>query len=309
LAASPTKPASGSQAEGFEDHSLGAHYHPGRIFIEERRPAVMRHHHWHGHVEINLPFDEDVEYRINGRSFRLPANHLGVFWAAVPHRLVEAHGCQRMMIAYVPIQQFLIWPLDETLFNDVIKGAVMRSSAPYPLARDHLAMLIRDFERQDSRLVQLVSDDILTMLKRTTRYGWTRLLPPDNDTPRPQRRNDPGLEQVRVMLDTIAQRYDTPLTLADIAHEVGLHPNYAMNQFKKVMRTSIKQYITRLRINHAKALLADTRRPILDIALAVGFSTNSRFYAAFKRFEATTPQRFREAAQSGPARRIGATDD
>lgn len=286
-----------NRAEGFEAQSLGAHYHPGRVYIETRRPTVMSQHHWHGHVELNLPYDDDVEYRINGRSCRLPAGHLGVFWAAVPHRLTAAHRCERMMIAYVPIQQFLVWPLDDAVFSDLIGGATLISDRPYPLGDDQLALLIDEFEQQDPGLAQLVGDELLMMLRRAGRYGWQRLLPPDATRTIPRRRGDPALDQVRVMLETIAQHYAAPLTLDVIAERAGLHPNYAMNRFKRVMGTSMKQYITRLRLNHAKALLAETRRPILDIALSVGFASNSRFYAAFKRYETTTPQQFRDEAR------------
>jgi AraC-like DNA-binding protein len=96
------------------------------------------------------------------------------------------------------------------------------------------------------------------------------------------------------MLEFIAKNYDTPIKAADIASHVSLHPNYAMGQFKKVMRTSIKQYVNSMRINHARALLSDTNRSILDIALTVGFSANSRFYDSFQKVVGTTPQAYRD---------------
>lgn len=285
--------------DGFAQSPLGVHYQPDRVYLEEREPDNMQCYHWHGHVEINLPFEHDVDYLINGRTFTLPANHLGAFWAAVPHRLIERHQCQSMMIAYVPIQTFLYWPLDEPIYNDLLHGAVLASASPYPLARKHLRLLISDFQEHDETLSALVSDELLIMLRRVTRYGWRRLLEPDVTEKRSIARGDPSLVQVQAMLEFMAKNYDKPVTTAIIAQEVGLHPNYAMNQFKKVMRTSIKQYINRMRINHAKALLADTRRSILDIALSVGFSSNSRFYAAFKQYEDMTPQEFRAASFGG----------
>lgn len=36
-----------------------------RMDIELRSPHAMPASHWHGQVEINVPFDGDVEYLIN----------------------------------------------------------------------------------------------------------------------------------------------------------------------------------------------------------------------------------------------------
>ncbi len=44
-----------------------------------------------------------------------------------------------------------------------------------------------------------------------------------------------------------------------------LHANHAMNVFQRTMQMTIKQYIA-MRINHARALLSDTDRTILDIS-------------------------------------------
>jgi transcriptional regulator GlxA family with amidase domain len=38
------------------------------------------------------------------------------------------------------------------------------------------------------------------------------------------------------------------------------------------MQQTMKQYITAMRINHVRALLSDTDKTILDIALTAGFA-------------------------------------
>ena len=37
-----------------------------KIDIELRPPHSMPGYHWHGQVEVNIPFGDDVEYIING---------------------------------------------------------------------------------------------------------------------------------------------------------------------------------------------------------------------------------------------------
>ncbi len=39
--------------------------------IELRPPHAMPTSHWHGQVEVNVPFDGDVEYLINNEVVRI----------------------------------------------------------------------------------------------------------------------------------------------------------------------------------------------------------------------------------------------
>lgn len=264
------------------------------IFIEARQPDNMSSYHWHGHIELNIPFEGDVRYLLNGREFVARKNHLTMFWAAMPHRLIEHQNCGYMMIANIPIQMFLCLPLEESLFNSILHGAVMTSSREYKVGVSQIRQWVDDFHQGDWSLNQLVADELTLMLRRISYYGWDRVLDPEEETGQKISRADPQIRNVQKMLEFIANHYDTPIKAADIADHVKLHPNYAMGQFKKVMRTSIKQYVNSMRINHARALLSDTNRSILDIALTVGFSANSRFYDSFQKVVGTTPQAYRD---------------
>lgn len=272
------------------------------IFIEARQPDNMRCYHWHGHIELNIPFESDVRYLLNGREFVAKKNHLTMFWAAVPHRLIEHYQCDHMMIANIPIQMFLCLPLDDDLFNSILHGAVVTSSREYKVGLGQIEQWVYDFHQDDLSLNQLVADEITLMLRRISYYGWETALEADENPEHKINRSDPQIRNVQKMLEFIAGNYDKPIKATDIADYARLHPNYAMNQFRKVMRTSIKQYVNSMRIHHARALLSDTNRSILDIALTVGFSANSRFYDAFQRIVGMTPQAYRDEMRRVHAR-------
>ena len=63
------------------------------------------------------------------------------------------------------------------------------------------------------------------------------------------------------------------------------------------MQQTMKQYITAMRINHVRALLSDTDKTILDIALTAGFRSSSRFYSTFTRYVGMPPQQYRKLSQ------------
>ncbi|WP_219930907.1 hypothetical protein [Vibrio albus] len=50
-----------------------------RLEIELREPDGMPTSHWHGQIEVNVPFDGDVEYVINGETIRLKQGHINYF--------------------------------------------------------------------------------------------------------------------------------------------------------------------------------------------------------------------------------------
>lgn len=57
--------------------------------IELRSPHAMPASHWHGQVEINVPFDGDVEYLINNEVVQIKQGHITLFWACTPHQLTR----------------------------------------------------------------------------------------------------------------------------------------------------------------------------------------------------------------------------
>ena len=55
-----------------------------RLEVTLCTPQVMASNHWHGQLEINLPFDGDLHYRIDDRQLTIPQGHMALFWACTP---------------------------------------------------------------------------------------------------------------------------------------------------------------------------------------------------------------------------------
>ena len=87
--------------------------------------ASARHAHQPlgtGQVEVNVPFDGDVEYLINNEVVRIEKGYITLFWACTPHQLTRPGDCQQMAIFNLPMHLFLSWPLDRELINHVTHG-------------------------------------------------------------------------------------------------------------------------------------------------------------------------------------------
>ncbi len=66
-----------------------------RMDIELRPPHAMATSHWHGQVEVNVPFDGDVEYLINNEVVRIEKGYITLFWACTPHQLTRPATASR----------------------------------------------------------------------------------------------------------------------------------------------------------------------------------------------------------------------
>ena len=91
----------------------------------------------------------------------------------------------------------------------------------------------------------------------------------------------------------IKSNYSKKLTLNEIATHSCMSPYYFSRIFKKETGYSPYEYITMIRLNHAKNLLKTTNLKIKDIAFSVGFNSETNFVTCFKDHSDITPSKFR----------------
>jgi AraC family transcriptional regulator len=93
--------------------------------------------------------------------------------------------------------------------------------------------------------------------------------------------------------DMVHARYLEPIGLADLAAEVDVHPSHLARSFSRIHGCSVGELVRRLRLEHARALLAETDRRLSDVALSTGFADQSHFSRSFKRRFGVTPGTYR----------------
>lgn len=85
------------------------------------------------------------------------------------------------------------------------------------------------------------------------------------------------------------------VTLADMAAAAGLSRMHFAAQFRVLTGQRPHEYLLRRRIERAQQMLVETRDPLVEIALAVGFQTQAHFTTVFRRFVGDTPYQWRSA--------------
>jgi AraC-like DNA-binding protein len=93
------------------------------------------------------------------------------------------------------------------------------------------------------------------------------------------------------------------LTLPRLAREVDCSVNHLSQVINSGFGMSFFDYLNQYRVQHATHLLTSRdaqNNAILNIAFAVGFNSNSAFYAAFKKCVGQTPAQYRHAQLEEP---------
>jgi len=114
---------------------------------------------------------------------------------------------------------------------------------------------------------------------------------------KPPVRVPPWLTQAR---DLLHSHFSDSLNLITIAQVVGVHPTHLARAFKQHYRSTVGDYVRRLRLDWSSKQLADSVDSIAEIAVAAGFYDQSHFIHTFKRFTGLTPAEFRTSFAGKP---------
>ncbi len=99
--------------------------------------------------------------------------------------------------------------------------------------------------------------------------------------------------QSQQAIDYIHTYLNRDLSLTELASVVNISPNHFASLFKQAMGISPHQYVIQQRVERAKLMLSKTDLAISDIAIQVGFSSQSHLTQQFKRVTGLTPKQVR----------------
>ncbi|MEN9017411.1 MAG: AraC family transcriptional regulator [Hellea sp.] len=123
-------------------------------------------------------------------------------------------------------------------------------------------------------------------------YGFTRLLEQSSKC-------ISILETIRIPVEFIHKNFHETITIEKLAKLSFLSVSALERRFKKHMGQTPKNYISEVRLDNARRLLIENKRPIIEIANQCGFSEHSYFSKQFKKMYGISPSTLREQVQTG----------
>ena len=100
-------------------------------------------------------------------------------------------------------------------------------------------------------------------------------------------------EPVKKAKQFVNAHFAGPVSLRAIAGHVHLSRNHFCKVFKKSAGMTLTEYLSRVRVEKAKALLADSRFRIHEVADRAGFNSLSQFNRVFRRYATLSPTAYR----------------
>jgi len=106
---------------------------------------------------------------------------------------------------------------------------------------------------------------------------------------------------IRKVKEYVRQHPDGDLRLQSLADIVHLNPAYLSQLFKAVTQSNYSDYVTEVRLERAKYLLASTGLKVYDIARLSGYQSPKHFMLMFKQQTGCTPSDYRMQQGNGAA--------
>jgi len=100
-------------------------------------------------------------------------------------------------------------------------------------------------------------------------------------------------EVIEKALQFINENYSRELTLDEVARAVNISYHYFSKLFKEETQQNFSDYITEVRMRHAKELLKNATLRIKDVAYQVGYQDPNYFTKIFKKVFGLTPSEYR----------------
>lgn len=182
-----------------------------------------------------------------------------------------------------------------------IQGKTDEALFPYYLARQYL--------NDDTKVMagELITDRLELNMLKSGGYGWFstskrplktingKIIGSYGFTQHLEKTSQllSSIDGIRVPVEYIRANYGDEITVEQLAELSFLSISALERRFKRYLGKTPKQFINQVRLESARRLIIETDTPIVDIALACGFTDHSYFSKQFKSLFAIQPSKAR----------------
>jgi transcriptional regulator GlxA family with amidase domain len=106
-------------------------------------------------------------------------------------------------------------------------------------------------------------------------------------------------ELYREAIELIARDYSRDLQLEGVARALATSRRQLQRAFAEVGHTSFRDELAKVRMHHARKLLAADTLPVRTVAVSVGYHQPAQFAKSFRRHHGQAPSSYRKASRVG----------
>lgn len=261
--------------ERFTVDELLSPHASARVMRPDLRSVEL---HWHDFYELCLVTSGHATHLVNGERQDLVAGTAFLLSPADVHEIASVDGG--------PVECFNVVIEVRAMEAQFARmGAALPGPLPWIASgvgdlEDLFAHLHRESEGSAfgaAALTDALVTELLVRLARAREPGAWRGGADDKPG------GAPVDDDVRRAVSFVDRNFREPITLADVARQAHLSPNYVSERFGQVAGSSFQSYLQERRLRFAHSLLQSTRLGVTEVCHAAGFNSLSHFGRAYRR--------------------------
>lgn len=247
--------------------------------------------HWHDELEIIYVKSGFLTVSISGESYIGNPGDAFVVSPGNLHLMGSDTGAVDYYTFLFPLKNLSFRAddlLEDKLLEPLNSGHLMINPRINDTAKELCEQLIEVYEAKNDESESQLTAQIKTkiILLQFILEMWKKGFIIENDT---SGRNTVEKE----MVSYIQQNYTGKISLKEFGEQFHLSEKYISRYFKEHFHITLSQYVTYLRLEHAKQLLQDTDIPVTEVAMQSGYQNVSYFIRNFKKTYEISPLKYR----------------
>ena len=248
--------------------------------------------HWHDEFEIIYVRSGFLTVSISGESYIGKTGEAFVVSPGNLHLMGSQSGTVDYYTFLFPLKYISFCTddmIDEKLLEPLNSGHLMICPRVNDTAKELCEQLIKIYEAKNDESESKITTQVRTkiILLQFILEMWKKGFVIENDT---SGRNTVEKE----MVSYIQQNFTGKISLREFGEQFHLSEKYISRYFKEHFHITLSQYVTYLRLEHAKQLLQDTDIPVTDVAMQSGYQNVSYFIRSFQKAYAVSPLKYRK---------------
>lgn len=256
-----------------------------KLYESKHLEANIVAEHYHDIFQLLYVLDGTGQIILDGRALPLAQDQLALILPHSAHTIMSGKQLTTLVLAF---DREIV---DSTVLSELLAHCTDASQVISlgKMASNEIRGYLRKmlFEQSEAGAMRHVAMKIRLM---EVLLAAARALA----APQPADSNHLRAERIKSYID---HHYYEPLTARDIAAKLGVSTRHMNTVFKQVHQQTPMQYLTEVRVEIAKKLLAESGTAIATICFEAGYESLSVFYRAFKLAAGMSPSKYRTLQQ------------
>ena len=261
--------------------------------IENRGQSFQIPVHWHDELEIIYVKSGFLTVNISGENYIGKPGDAFVVSPGNLHFMGSQTGTVDYFTFLFPLKYIAFRSddmLDDKLIEPLNSGHLMISPEIKDTVKEQCEQLARvyaaEIDKSESKITSQIRKKII--LLQFIHELWKKGFIVENDT---TGRNTVEKE----MVSYIQQNYMGKILLREFGEQFHLSEKYISRYFKEHFHITLSQYVTYLRLEHAKQMLQEPDISVTEVAMQSGYQNISYFIRSFKKTYGVSPLKYRKS--------------